>query len=216
MTEQDFAALLARGYEVHGVEFKGPGKRSDKGVMAKVFMARVIRAVLGMANRGDGGLVIIGVEDDDGSLVPTGLDEDQLDTWQRYDELSKAINEYARPSVSFDREFQDYQGAKFVIITVHEFNDIPTLCGKDYHDPREKKVAPILRQGACYVRSRHSPGTSEIPSEEEMRELLVLAIEKGVRQFVEVATRAGFKLPNQATAGDKDEGRFVQQREDSE
>ena len=59
MTEQDFESLLALGHETNGVEFKGRGSRSDS-----AFLAGVIRAVLGMANRRDGGLVILGVESD--------------------------------------------------------------------------------------------------------------------------------------------------------
>ncbi len=55
MTEQDFEGLLALGYETNGVEFKGRGNRTDS-----AFLAGVIRAILGMANRRDGGLVIIG------------------------------------------------------------------------------------------------------------------------------------------------------------
>jgi hypothetical protein len=50
VTEEDFAKLLARGYESRGVEFKGPGIRTEK-----LFLARVVRAILGMANSRDGG-----------------------------------------------------------------------------------------------------------------------------------------------------------------
>ena len=63
LTEQLFAALVGPGYEQYGVEFKGPGARTERRLLAQV-----ARAALGMANRADGGLVIIGV-DDDGSLA---------------------------------------------------------------------------------------------------------------------------------------------------
>ncbi len=70
MTDQEFDTLLHRGYETNGVEFKGPGKRTDR-----AFLAQVVRAILGMANRRDGGLVIIGVEPT--TLDPIGLEEDE-------------------------------------------------------------------------------------------------------------------------------------------
>jgi predicted HTH transcriptional regulator len=196
VTDQEFEALLQRGHETHGVEFKGPGRRTDAG-----FLAQVARAVMGMANHRDGGHVIIGVESV--SLDPVGLDEDQAGSWT-YDETATAVNEFASPSVSFDLEIKVYLVCTFVILRVHEFQDIPTLCRKDYQRTNVKKEKPILRRGACYVRSRHKPETSEIPSEEEMRELLELAIDKGVRKFVARAQKAGLfpSLPTAPAAPD--------------
>ena len=208
MTEQDFESLLARGYETNGVEFKGRGNSTDSALLAGV-----IRAMLGMANRRDGGLVIIGVESD--SLDPVGFDDDEIKAWLSYDELAAQVNEYASPSVRFDLEAQAFRGRKFVIIRVHEFEDIPILCAKDYHGPG--KGPPVLRRGACYVRASHKPETSEIPSEEEMRELLELAIDKGVRKFVTRAQKAGLFPPiSGAPAPPSDEALFEKQIEDIE
>lgn len=207
MTEQEFTALLARGHETQGVEFKGPGKRTDEG-----FRAKVIRATLGMANRRDGGLVILGVRDSD-ELDPVGLDEDQIGSWLNYDELAVTVNEFASPSVQFDLEGPTLLGRRFVIIRVHEFEDIPILCTRDFQGGKEL----ILRRGACYVRSRHKPETSEIPSEEEMRELLELAIDKGVRKFVERAQKAGlFPSISRAPIPPSDEASFREQIEEME
>ena len=187
VTDLEFERLLKPGYERQGVEFKGPGKRTNP-----PFLAIVARAIMGMANRRDGGLVIIGIDSD--SLDPVGLEDDFADTWT-YDELAASVNEYASPSVSLDLEVKLYQERKFIIIEVHEFDDIPILCRKDYQLTNVKKAAPVLRRGACYVRSRSKPETSEIPSEEEMRELLELAIDKGLRKFVTRAQKAGLIPP---------------------
>jgi predicted HTH transcriptional regulator len=188
VTEQEFEAILGLGHEINGVEFKGPGIRSDK-----PFFARVVRAVLGMANRRDGGLVIIGVEENnigEYKLEPVGLTDEQLATWSNYDVLSGAVNQYARPSVSFDLEAPFlYNSMRFVVIEVNEFDQIPILCSKD--SGTRISTDQILRKGACYVRSRHKPETSEIPSEEEMRELLELATDKGVMRFFARAEKAG-------------------------
>lgn len=56
MTNRELIELIASG-ERPGVEFKNTRGREDKS------FAEVVRAVLGMANRRDGGIVIIGVED---------------------------------------------------------------------------------------------------------------------------------------------------------
>lgn len=72
------------------------------------------------------------------------------------------------------------------VLEVHEFSDVPHLCARGY----EK----VLRKGALYVRSRKLPETTEVPSSNEMREVLDLAAEKRLRAFVESAERAGVKL----------------------
>ena len=135
-----------------------------------------------MANRRDGGRLVIGVEDSGGILIPVGLNEDDLATW-RYDDVADGIATYADPSVSFGLEVKEYNGAKYVVLEVDEFADIPILCKRDYQG--------VLRNGACYVRSRHKPETSEIPTQEDMRDLLELATDKGVTRFLDRARRVG-------------------------
>ena len=186
MTEQDFRVHLARGHETNGIEFKGPGSSTDK-----AFLAKIVRAALAMANRRDGGTIIIGVEDT--NLSPIGLDDDQLATWS-YDDVSSRINEYASPNIRFTLKTPEFNGRRFAILQVEQFDDIPVLCVKDYAGPHTKG-APTLRRGACYVRARHKPETSEIPSAEEMRELLDLAIDLGVRKFLTRAQKAGLFSP---------------------
>jgi predicted HTH transcriptional regulator len=210
MNEQDFAALLALGHETRGIEFKGPGSRTDK-----AFLAWVVRGVLGMANRRDGGRVIIGVEDNAGGLTPEGLDVAQLESWRSYDDVVASINEYASPRVGLERQYLLFQGHNLVILHVAEFEDIPILCRKEYQSPKIQGRTAILRQGACYVRSRHKPETSEIPSEEEMRELLDLAIDKGVRKYIERARRVGLLPTERAVMPQRtDRERFDEQLED--
>jgi predicted HTH transcriptional regulator len=208
VTEQEFETLLAIGHEQNGVEFKGRGTRTDG-----AFLAGIVRAILGMANRRDGGFVILGVDAD--SLEPIGFEDDEVKTWLNYDELAARVNEFASPSVSFDLEVLSSRDRKVIIIHVQEFEDIPILCQRDFHAKGKRDL--ILRRGACYVRSRHKPETSEIPSEEEMRELLELAIDKGVRKFVTRAKKAGLfpSSPGAATPF-PDEALFEKQIEDME
>ena len=179
MTEQEFIELLARGHEQRGIEFKRAGSRRDD----KHLLAKVIRATISMANRRDGGLVIVGIdEDDNGIPVPVGISDDDLATWS-HDEFADSLAEYADPSVDFEVEIVDYSSKKFLVIHVQEFSDIPVLCKKAYSD--------VLRAGACYVRTRRKPETVEIPTQTDMRDLLDLAIEKGVRKFIAQARAAG-------------------------
>lgn len=180
MMDEEFAAILALDYEPPGIEFKSPGLASDKHLFAKV-----ARAVLGMANRRDGGRVIIGVDCSPGVVSRIGLIESQIQTWN-YDHVASKLAEYAEPSISFELEEKENAGNRYVILEVKEFEDVPILCNKDYPN--------VLRKGACYVRSRRKPETTEIPTQEDMRDLLDLAMEKRLRKYMTIALRAGIGL----------------------
>ena len=114
-----------------------PGDRTDRQLLAQV-----ARAVLGMTNRRDGGLVIIGV-DDGGNAV--GLSDDQLATWN-YDHVAASLAEYADPYVSFALQVLVYEDRSFVILHIAEFEEIPVLCKRDYDKVLRK--GGVLRQDA--------------------------------------------------------------------
>ncbi len=177
MTDEEFAEILALGHERRNTEFKGPGQRS-----AQPLFAKVVRAILGMANQQDGGVVVIGVTDVGGVLDPVGLDEADLATW-RYDDVAAGVASFADPFVSFDLEIKEHETKSFVVLHVREFESLPVLCRRDYQD--------VLRSGGCYVRTRRKPETSEVPSQNEMRDLLDLAVRKGLRAFVTQAVASG-------------------------
>src|SRR5262249_40676605 len=156
-----FDQLLALG-EKQRIEYKGPGKGTENG-----FIARIARAVLAMSNRRDGGLVIIGVEEVNRRLNAVGLDAATMATWQGRGNIQAAINAYCDPSASFDIEFEP-SARRCVIIRVREFVDLPLLCKKGWTD-QGTGGKEVLRQGACYVRSRRNVGSSEIGTQEDMR-----------------------------------------------
>lgn len=180
MADEEFADILALDYELPGIEFKGPGLASDKHLFA-----RVAKAVLGMANRRDGGHVIIGVKCSTSVVERIGLTEPQLRTWN-YDDVASKLAEYAEPSISFDLEVKERDGNNYVVLEIKEFEQVPILCKKDYPE--------VLRKGACYIRSRRKPETTEIPTQEDMRDLIDLAIEKGLRKYVTLAYKADLGL----------------------
>lgn len=156
MTDEQFAELLAfaldRNHEQHGLEFKGARPRSDR-----PFFAKVVRAMLGMANRRDGGTVIIGVDESAGQLVPTGLTPADLRTW-RHDDLAADVANYADPPITFDAVERRFEGKSFVVIQVSEFDDVPILCKKPYNyaTPRSGGRSEIVE--VCET----EPATSEV------------------------------------------------------
>jgi hypothetical protein len=181
MTDDEFAPLIERGHELRGIEFKAPGARTDPKLMAWV-----VKAVLGMANRRDGGYVIVGVDESTGTPIPVGLDPESLATWT-HDDVASSIAASSDPPLTVEQETCTYQGRSFIVLRVSEFADLPVLAKKDISVNHQQ----VVRRGACYVRSIGKPETSEIPTQTEMRELLGLAIEKGVRKFVAQSANSG-------------------------
>lgn len=173
MRDEEFQELvnemIGRGHELRNIECKGPGIRNDKN-----FFTKIVRACIGMSNRRDGGFVIIGLSETDGSIEPNGLNDTQLKSW-KYDSIGDSLAVYCDPPIQFEVEFYKYQNHSMVLIMVNEFEDMPIICKKDYENN--------LRSGACYVRTRRKPETTEIPTQNEMRELLDLALEKRLRTF---------------------------------
>lgn len=202
MRDEQFAEILAIGHERQGIEFKGAGSRTNR-----LLFGKVVRAVLGMANRRDGGLVIIGVDEDKKThaLIHTGLTEEEVRSWN-YDDLAANLNSHAEPAVNFDATVQMHDGKHFIVIAVDEFDDIPILCKKPIPHPDHPKEL-LVRCGACYVRSGHKPETSEIPTQAEMRALLDLATQKRLRWFLSLASGGGLHLPGPRQPDDAEQFR---------
>ncbi len=191
LTNEQFEELLTLENEIPEVEFKGPGPRSNS-----YHLAKIARAVMGMANRRDGGTVIIGVEETNSMLNPIGLSQLDAATWRNNDRIIDALASYMTPPASFTRSIREFQGKEFVVLEIQEFAEIPIICKKNFQrDHQSGHPDVVLRDGACYIRSRHKPETVEATSStEHMRDLLDLAIEKGVRKFVTQAQSAGMSL----------------------
>ena len=178
-TEEQFRDWLTRNHEQFGIEFKGPAPlQKDKGVFGKI-----LGAAMRMANRRDGGVIVIGVDEDrvTHAYLPTGLSDVDLVTWD-YDELAEQFARYTEPTIMFDLEIFPYEGKKFIVLYIQEFDDMPIICRKDYTD---SSGATILKEGSIYCRSRGKPQVTEKITYQDMRTLLQLATEKSVRRFVE-------------------------------
>jgi predicted HTH transcriptional regulator len=162
LTDEEFADLIQRQHESRHLEFKPPGRRDDP-----YLFAQVTRAALGMANTQDGGTIILGVQEQDRQFTPTGLSAEQLATW-RYDEIAARFAAYADPPFDFDVAVHRFDGMQFVVLEIVEFEHVPILCRADYQIPPHSRrsaggqvAPPVLRAGACYVRSRRKPETTE-------------------------------------------------------
>jgi len=143
--------------------------------------------MLAMANHRDGGVVVVGVEEEaSGALCPVGVSKDDLATW-KHDHLADAAATHTDPPLQFDLQVCPLDGLDFLVIEVKEFSDTPVLCKK--HRTYAGQV--VLREGACYIRPRRKPESVEVCTYADMRDLLDLATEKALRRFLRTAHSAG-------------------------
>jgi hypothetical protein len=189
MDEPEFLQAVQLGHEQLRVEFKGPGLSTDNALFA-----RVAKAVLALANTQHGGHVIVGVaEEPDKTLKLVGLADADLATWHP-DTFRAKLAPYADPVPVTHYSVVTRGGRKFAVITVEEFEEIPILCAKDYSrsvagPPQRTEV--ILQLGALYVRSLGKVESVSVPTSQEMRTLITLAVQKGLRAFMKQAVHAG-------------------------
>jgi hypothetical protein len=70
-------------------------------------------------------------------------------------------------------------GALFFVVVVRPFADYPVVCAKDL---LIEGKAVVIR-GRMYCRSRRTPETTEVQTLEDMREIIELAIDRGVERY---------------------------------
>ena len=189
MIENEFEQLLSFNHELLSVEFKGPGLASDRD-----FFAKILKASIRMSNMRGGGTIIIGVDEDKANhkFVPTGLSEVQITSWS-FDNIIDQFAKYTEPVINFKLEIFDFKGKNFIILHIQEFEHIPVICKADYGTTGGKN---IINEGAILLKSQGKPESKDKLSYVEMRNLLDLAIEKGVQRFVSQANGAGLIMLN--------------------
>lgn len=194
--------LLNAGYEVRGFEVKGPGLRRGN----KPLVAKVARAVMAMGNLRDGGLVCLGIDDDKQADMLPGLSPEELAEWTDFDDVTDALALYVDPPVRFDLHLLTLSnGVDVVLLEVHEFEEVPHVCKRDFPD--------VLRPGDVYVRPRGKPESRSVRSASEMREVLDLATDKALREFIRRVGAAGITLSGLSLTGPSDEDQFEAESE---
>jgi len=161
--------------EERNCEFKSSNPWSND------FRMTITKAILCMANKKNGGSIIIGVDEnkDKGIFTINGSDE-QMTNQYSGDEIRKFVNEkYADPSVSLTvQKIKIVNSEKYLInIHVSEFDNIPITCKKEYKD--------ILKKDSLYSRSFKKPECSSSLTSEELREIIDMAKDKAVKKEIE-------------------------------
>lgn len=193
-----FDDLILAGRESASLEYKQSAPWSELRVS-------LIRTVLGMSNTRGGGVIVVGVaEDQDGTFNPDGMSQEHLQGFPLEEDFQAAVNGFAEPFIEPRVDVHEHRGQSFLIVTVPELEEQPILC---------MKADGRLKAGALYVRSTRKPETVEVRTPTDMRALMRLAIDKALGRELDRLRALGLLPPSQV-AGDTDSEAFARQIED--
>lgn len=167
----ELSQFIDHGREERNLEYKGALSWHESDAKAKI-----TKACLAMANLKDGGTIVIGVKElDDGSFALDGLSDEQNASFGQ-DDVQVWVNTYADPAISLKVYKHVTQSRNFVIIQVQQFEEYPVIC---------KKQSPALEPGQIYYRPKTKNESCVVRTSHELREILDVAVDFGVRRFLE-------------------------------
>lgn len=200
MSESEIENMIKYPNEERYLEFKR-SIRWDGDIRAKI-----AKSIMALANLRDGGWIVIGKEEQaDRSFTLAGMKQEDYDSFDS-DYVKDWVYERTSPPVVFEIIKKEYDNKKFVLIRVKEFDEMPIICRKDYDD--------ILHAGEIYVRSKRKPESITMSGDAEMREIIEIAIDKGVRKFIQRLQRTGIWAPKSEARAIDDEEEFRKQLAD--
>jgi len=169
---------------------------------------KVAKAMMAMSNLRNGGVIVIGMKEIPGGVwEPDGMSAQQVTSFS-HDDIAQGVNDYAVPAVQFTVTPFTSDKNQFVIIQVREFDSVPTVCRKQ----KSLGGGDALKLGAIYYRSNRKNESAPISSEEDMRELIGLALNKGVAREIERLRVLGL-IPAFPTPQEDDASKYEQERE---
>lgn len=153
--------------EARDLEFKRGGKWKD-------IKHPVVKAALAMGNLENGGLVVIGVNEDmSGPDRLAGMGEEVGATFNA-DDVSEFINRYADTPVQIKLRKISEGSRHFVVLDVQGFDYQPIICRKSLDRDGKK----YLEEGRVYYRPRGKVESTAQLTHHDMRELLDVAVVK--------------------------------------
>ena len=96
---------------------------------------KITKTALAMANLRDGGVIIVGVEEDDSTWKLTGVAASDLATYDE-DAVNDHINKFSTPTMRVELVRIAHNSMEFLAINVPEFERSPVICGRDGQDMR--------------------------------------------------------------------------------
>jgi hypothetical protein len=185
-------AALDRAVETANVDFKESAKWPT-------LKWKIIKAVLGMGNLRDGGLIIVGVSERHHIWDLDGISPISRNTFDA-DTMAAAFDKHISPAPRVEAVIHDRDGKQFLVLDVGKLEDIPIICKK------EGPAGEGIEQGGFYHRPLGGvPRTERVRPAEDMRPILEIAAENGARRILEQTHRIGAFGPAIPAPTDDDE-----------
>lgn len=191
--DKEIEELILRGREERNLEYKASMDWKENATQMKV-----VKACLAFSNTRDGGALVFGMKElSDESYEIEGMSENHFNSFNQ-DDVQTIVHQYADPNVHLTvyKKLIDIEGIfkSFVVIQVTPFSDIPVVCRKNGSE---------VKRGEIYTRPYHKNESVPVPGETEMREILDVAIDSGIKKFHERLQRAGLSVNSAAEISKK-------------
>lgn len=175
---EHLARILQDPRETRSIEFKRAMSWHDDHTKAKV-----ICATMALANHKDGGTLIFGLEQIQGSsnFALAGLTANQSRSFE-LDAVAAKVNAHCSPFVTMSVEHAEQDGHRIVAISVEQFRDSPIICTNDVHVNGVVKVIG----GRIYCRSGRMPESTVAQKPEDLRDIIQLAVARGLQSYFEL------------------------------
>jgi predicted HTH transcriptional regulator len=156
MDTDELESILEGHAETPSVEFKGACSWN---------VSWLAKDILALSNVQDGGVIIIGVEDD--TFKRQGVHEAQRQSF-KVEMMRDQMAAFADPHVNFVVEFpSDIGGNTYVVIRVQTFEEIPVICRKDSKETQAGKI--------YYRNKNRRVESAPVSNSYDMRDLVEIA-----------------------------------------
>lgn len=206
---EELQQFIFRGSEQVNIEYKQSMNWGNTD--AKIV---ILKAMLAMSNTKDGGVIVVGVNDDG---EPKGMNKKDLESYI-YDYIAAWFKDKIMPMIDFTINCGKVLKSKeeilfFVIIEVRESKNLPIIyTGKNVQTKSYKKPTS-LRKNALYVRSKSPIESREISNYSEWQDFVELLLVRNQDALAEKLPCFGRKA-TKLTIEDDDKNKFLKQRND--
>lgn len=137
-----------------------------------------------------------------GAPNPVGLTAADLATW-RYGDVAAGFAAYADPALEFDLSVPEFQGRKFILIEIREFDEAPRSPQNDLPGAVAGATGYTPRRGVLCPWSRQAGNLGDPDADRDAR--IAQSGDREGRAAFPRALSVGLQLPGGATAEDKEE-----------